>query len=99
MFPPCIAGLYSNYLQFRRDIYEPLNRTSPQIVRVTAASVLAEEFILVLPAKLRIVQVRSIRVYQQFSNKRYSTFIDKSLMKIPTQGGCLSADAQINQRR
>ena len=32
------------HLPYRRDIYKPLNRTSSQIVRVAAASGLAQEF-------------------------------------------------------
>ena len=57
---------------YRRDIYEPLNRTSSRIVRVAAASGLAQEFQIVRPlvvqqkSKLRIVRARSIRVYMVF---------------------------------
>ena len=56
-----------NDIPYRLDIYEPLNRTSSRIVRVTAASGLALECRIVLPwihqkSKLRIVRARSIRV-------------------------------------
>ena len=56
----CIDSIY---------VYEPLNRTSSRIVRVTAASWLAQEFRIVLPAKvkLRIVRARSILVYSIYA--------------------------------
>ena len=50
-------------LPYKLDIYELLNRTSSRIVRVAAASVVAQEFRIVLPPKvtLRIVRAGSIR--------------------------------------
>ena len=41
-------------IPYRRDIYEPLNRKSPQIVRLAAASGLDQEFRTVLPEKNKI---------------------------------------------
>ena len=43
----------STFIPYRRDMYEPLKRTSSQIVRVAAASGLAQEFRIVLPAKVK----------------------------------------------
>ena len=42
------------YPLYRCDIYDPLNRTSSRIVREAAASGLAQEFRIVLPAKVKI---------------------------------------------
>ena len=42
---------FVHYIPYRRKIYEPLNRTSSQIVRVAAASGIADEFRIVLPVK------------------------------------------------
>ena len=40
--------------KIRLDIYEPLNRTRSRIVRVAAASGLAQEFRIELPPKVKI---------------------------------------------
>ena len=43
-----------NDIPYRRNIYKQLNRTSSRKVRVTAACGLAQEFWIVLPAKVKI---------------------------------------------
>ena len=48
-----------NDIPYRLDIYELLNRTSSRIVRVAAASRLAQEFRIVLPPKVKIKNRRS----------------------------------------
>ena len=49
-------------IPYRRDIYELLNRASSLIVRVAEARRLAQEFLIILPAnlKLRIIRARSV---------------------------------------
>ena len=39
---------------YRRDVYEPLNRTSSRIVRVAASSGVAQQFRIELPPKVEI---------------------------------------------
>ena len=48
------AQHYQQELPYRLDIYEPLNITSSRIVRVVAASGLAQEFRIVLQTKVKI---------------------------------------------
>ena len=68
---------------YRLDIYELLNRTSSRIVRVAAASGLAQEFRIILPtkSKLRIVRARSIRVYTVYFLHFYAVVM-QPLMKV-----------------
>ena len=59
----------------RRNLYEPLNITSSRIVRVAAASGLAQEFQIVLQAKVKIKNITSSvysRLYGRFHMFRFS---------------------------
>ena len=64
---------YSIYrIDYRRDMYKSLNRTRSRIVRVEAASWLAQEFRMVLPVvqtELRMERAWSIRAYTVNNNE------------------------------
>ena len=62
-----VVGHYAIQIQYRRDIYESLNRTSSRI----AASGLAQEFRIVLPAKVKIKNSTSSVHAVQYRLRKY----------------------------
>ena len=53
---------YLRSLPYRLDIYEPLNRTSPRIVRVAAASGLTQGFQIALRIERMLIRFQVIAV-------------------------------------
>ena len=74
------------YIQYRLDIYDLLNRTSSRIVRVAAASGLAQEFWKVLPTKVKIKNSTSsvyLRLYGSWVSEWHQTKFKREVTEPP----------------